>query len=193
MANTAIHYKVLQLLEKPLGRTWTIQGFGMLRTYLDPDQVNRLHIWDPDTAVPDVSTVHDHPWDFVSNIVSGTLLNQRYSVSSGDDHGAEPFQHSLIACGMGGGLVGEADTVWLHDELPEELGAGDRYEQRANELHESQPAAGAVTIISRVFGANRDSANVYWSDGEWVSAEPRVATDAEVLHFTRLALEHWTP
>jgi hypothetical protein len=43
---------VLQILANPFDYKWTIQGFGMLRTYLDSEHSERLHIWDPDIAVP---------------------------------------------------------------------------------------------------------------------------------------------
>lgn len=71
--------QVLFLLKHPFNLEWSIQGFGMLRAYLADDQVYRLHIWDTEQmSVEDVSTVHDHPWDLDSRIISGTLRNQRY-------------------------------------------------------------------------------------------------------------------
>lgn len=181
------------ILRNPLDREWSIQGFGMLRTYLDPDRVHRLHIWDPLAAFEEVSTIHDHPWDFVSNVISGQIRNQRYKVSDGYDHSAEEYQHAQILCGEGGGIVGPVGKTWLREAPQEHYGAGQFYSQTAAELHESRPSPGAVTIISRTFHGDTEHANVYWDEGDWVTAEPRPATDAEVLQFARLAFERWAP
>jgi hypothetical protein len=191
VATQAVLDSIQETLRHPLDREWSIQGLGMLRTYLDPERVHRLHVWDPQSAVHEVSTIHDHPWDFVSNIISGQLVNQRFLIGTADDEVSEPFHHSQILCGEGGGLFGETDTAWLSPQPLETYLPGDAYSQVAAELHESRPTPGAVTIISRTFHENVDHANVYWEQGEWVSAEPRPATDDEVLRFTYLALQHW--
>jgi hypothetical protein len=55
---------VRSILEDPM-RQWTVQGLGMLRTYL-PDNA-RLHIWNPALKFEEVSEHHTHPWDLVSH------------------------------------------------------------------------------------------------------------------------------
>lgn len=175
---------VREALANPFDREWSIQGFGMLRTYLDPDQVHRLHIWDTGQGVKEVSTVHDHPWDFTSRIIAGSLVNQRYLI---DSTTGEPFWAARLRCGVGGGLV-EAPQKTLIETLPaEHYGTEDVYSQTAPEFHESFPTSGTVTVISREFKADRDLATVCWQDGDWVSAEPRPATEDEIRHFVRLA------
>ena len=60
---------------------WTVQGFGFLRTYFGPPDAPkkfRLNLWDSDFTIPNVSTIHDHPWSFKSIIVAGDFYNQRY-------------------------------------------------------------------------------------------------------------------
>ena len=64
-------------------RSWTVQGFGFLRTYFGPPnapKMYRLNLWDHHFTVPNVSTIHDHPWDFTSVIVAGEFANQRYNI-----------------------------------------------------------------------------------------------------------------
>lgn len=163
---------------------WTVQGLGMIRLYLDPEQRERLHIWDPGSATPDVSTIHDHPWNFTSRIVVGRLENQRYVVD-----GREPgdFLMQRLRCGIGGGLIDEPRRVTVVGHPLETYYPGDRYHQDADEFHESIPSPGAVTVITRDFRGNRDVATVCWRTGDWVSAEPRPATRDEVVHFTNLA------
>lgn len=179
--------RVAEVLRSPLDYKWTIQGFGMLRTYLDPAEVHRLHIWGPDSAVPDVSVIHDHPWDFDSRIYRGSVTNQRYLL---DAPTGEAVTTARIKTGEGGGLVGTSSRRAVLAELPTEFYfPGDSYHMDAPELHESIPSPGAVTIISRRFYTARDDqfATVCWRGSDWVSAEPRPATQAEITHFVGLA------
>lgn len=178
--------RVKEILAHPFDHDWSIQGLGMLRTYLDDEHIERLHIWDTDRAVTEVSTIHDHPWDFSSRIVAGRLYNQRYQHSYSLTDG-DPFHTSQIHCGAGGGLIGATHRVRLSLDPIEGYEPGDVYSQSAPELHQSDPSRGAVTVISRTFRAERDIATVCWRTGDWVSAEPRSATMAEIEHFIGLA------
>lgn len=179
--------RVRDILAHPFDREWSIQGFGMLRTYLDDEHAGRLHIWDVSEAVEDVSTIHDHPWDFTSRIVRGRIRNQRYALhETGESDTGKPFTSAKIRCGEGGGLVSDPRPVQICSLGVEVYGPGDTYSMLAPELHESFPDCGAVTVIERSFHADRDIATVCWRTGDWVSAEPRPATRAEVEHFISL-------
>ena len=50
---------VRALLERP-DSDWSVQGFGMMRRYLDADKKYRLNIWDSSLAGRNVSIIHDH-------------------------------------------------------------------------------------------------------------------------------------
>lgn len=179
---------VKRVLADPFAYKWTVQGFGMLRTYLDHEEVHRLHIWDVDTAVPEVSVIHDHPWDFTSRIFAGLVKNQRYLL---DREYGDTVRTGRIKTGEGGGLVadGTIRDAQLYALPREQYGPGDWYRMDRPELHESIPTRGAVTIISRQFHTARDDqfATVCWAAGtEWVTAEPRPATKEEIMHFIGL-------
>lgn len=180
------------VLAHPEDFKWSIQGLGMLRTYLDPEGVERLHIWDPDMAVDDVSTLHDHPWDFESTVFYGTMGNVRFQPHQATVPGIPilNMQHSKIQCGEGGGLRGDTSTVLLDRLRAEKYAQGESYSMEAPEIHESYPTPGTVTVIRRKFHADRELANVYWEYGNWVTAEPRPATQAEVEHFISLVREY---
>jgi hypothetical protein len=180
----ATERQVKQILTHPFDHEWTLQGFGMLRTYLDPDEVERLHIWDLGVAVPDVSTLHNHPWDFSSRIVSGRLLNQRFDFDV--DDGIE-VNSSEIRTGEGGSIFGDPRRVKVRPQPLETYGPGELYAQEALEFHESFPEPGTVTVIKRRFSRTRDYAVTCWRTGDWVSAEPRPATRSEIAHFVSLA------
>lgn len=183
---------VLAILKDPhrSDLRWSLQGFGMLRTYLAADEVERLHIWDIGMSVEDVSTVHDHPWDLDSLIISGRLQNQRFvrSTQTQDDL----WNFASIRTGEGGHILNVEPQVRLAAGEVESYGPGERYHQDAPEIHESTPDRGTVTLVNRTFSQKRDVANVYWIAGEWGSAEPRPATPDEVQHFVDLALSKWS-
>jgi hypothetical protein len=177
--------EVTAILAHPFDYDWSIQGFGMLRAYLDPDHVWRLHLWDLDSAFPDVSRIHDHPWDFTSRIVVGRMDNQRYEV---DGPEGEPYQSARILCGESAHLLEEPVTALVAPKATEHYGPEDFYAQEAPEFHESFPTAGAVTLVKRNFKQNRDVARVLWREGVWGDAAPRPATQQEIEHFVSLAM-----
>lgn len=185
---------VRSILEHADRYEWSLQGFGMLRTYLSKEV--RLHVWNSRFAVPNVSTIHDHPWDFTSLIVSGRVTQYRFTESA-DPNIGEPFSRQTIRCGVGGGLVhgcemNAPELVRLRRSYLETYDTGERYGQTANEVHHSLPDDGTVTIVERTFRADTEHARVYYNTQEWVSAEPRPATQGEVQRAIAAALEVWT-
>jgi hypothetical protein len=168
---------------------WTLQGLGMLRLYLN-DEV-RLHVWDPTFAFPAVSPIHDHPWDFDSYILAGVLTNRIYLTDSrrGGYHSHKVMK---IRCGEGGTSVEEPQLTSIVIGSVRRYVDGQRYSQRAHEIHETQAERGTVTIVTRTFVGDRDHANIYWRrEDEWGSAEPRPATPEEVKLITTYALTRW--
>lgn len=188
---------VQHLLENPSGRQWTLQGLGMLRTYLDDDHAIRLHVWTTDHAAEvGASELHTHPWDFRSEVVAGVVVNKRFGICAPDIapliSNVAQWQQQKIKCGEGGCLVGDPEIVWLTNDTPERYTDGQEYEQTAEEIHCSSPIDGTVTIIHRNFGTDTEHAYVYFPVGEqWVSAEPRPATRQEVAKITQNALDRW--
>lgn len=183
---------VKKILEKPLGHDWSIQGFGMLRLYL-ADEL-RMHIWNSKKMVEDVSLIHTHPWDFVSEVVVGQITNVRYTESTPGTPFSLKHQYAKIRCGVGGGIAkgelqAERGEKWLVAQDREIYSIGETYTQSANEIHRSEPKDGTVTIVRRYFKSDPDHAYVFWDHGDWVSAEPRKATDEEVLFFCNEALK----
>lgn len=181
--NALLRATVRAILHQPFAYEWSLQGFGMLRCYLSPTV--RMHIWNSEFKVPHVSTVHDHPWDFTSYIVAGRVSQYRFTECVTD---GEPFLRSTIRCGVGGGLVraecsmAPAEEVLLRRSVREVYSHGEWYSQRADEIHESIPDDGTVTLVERRFKEDTEHARVYYQTPEWVSAEPRRATEAEVRH-----------
>lgn len=169
---------------------WSLQGMGMLRLYMSKEV--RIHIWDSRFAVPDVSLLHTHPWDFVSFVVAGVVKNIRYVEIAQDRTGGERYKRSLIKCGAGGGMRSEPELTELTAYPVERIDAGREYCQKAHEIHASYPLDGTVTVLERTFKSDTEHAKVYWPVGkEWVSAEPRLATEQEVEAICHRSLACW--
>lgn len=189
---------------------WSVQGLGMLRTYLDPN--TRLHVWhaglcyaaDAPPGVNRASEIHDHPWNFRSTIIAGELTNTRYelagSLHSLDDRVPADlldrplYQRGRIVCGPNdcSGAKVEDGAHWFHTSS-EHYGAGESYLMFAEDLHTTSYADGTVTIIRRTPRPDRSSehATVYWPFGtDWMSARPRLAMSEEVELGLAAALEN---
>jgi len=173
---------VLHILKHASAFKWSVQGLGMLRLYLSAEV--RLHIWDKELVVSGVSSLHNHPWDFESEVVFGEVHQFRYlefEPMSGEAGRAtstwQPFMKQRILCGEGGGVEGNPKQVMLHKCHEETFKAGATYMQAHDEIHTSFPLDSTVTIIRRTFHADVDHANVFYpTDVSWVTAEPHAAT-----------------
>lgn len=185
---------VKSILEHPEGHEWSLQGFGMLRTYLGSRDL-RLHIWDSRFKVEEVSELHTHPWNFHSFVVAGEVENKLFMKVDPERASVrhEPFVEQEILCGEGGHETPNSTMVALRVDKPSRIHKeGDEYSQFAHEIHRSLPADGSVTIIQREFLGDDDHAFVYIPEGdEWISAEPRPATDEEVAAICTDALARW--
>lgn len=192
MKGTYDRLLIENILTKPHGFGWSVQGLGMMRMYLS-DAV-RLHIWDSALRVPGVSAIHSHPWDLQSRVIGGRYKQHRYQLLAPEaTHAyAEQFNVALIKCGENAGVVGEPTTLYMIEMPLEVYAAGEGYLQKQEEIHLSLPEDGTVTLVERTFHEDRDHAAVYWRGvGGWVDAKPREATKEEVEEITQRALRTW--
>lgn len=185
-----IRSMVHDILVDPQTHVWSLQGLGMLRTYCGPGNRFRLHIWTHDARQqPDVSVVHDHPWDFHQWTLAGEITNIRYDIGGGN---GRQFEYQTIQCGVGGGPVSKPAPIMLTPRPPEVYHVGDTYFQTADEIHETKYLDGSVSLIDRNFHEDTEHARIFWPAGtEWITAEPRPATADEVRLMVRKALERW--
>ena len=188
----ALRAAVRAHLENPHSLQWTVQGFGMLRTYFptaDNPKRFRLNIWSTKLAVPGVSIMHDHPWDFDSWIINGRFDNVRYAEINGTGNS---YKYMIIKCGEEGCALSDPTRIKLLKLPTEHYTTGDTYHQDAHEIHASYYDDGTVTLNSRV--GDTEQARVFWRDepkGYWVDAKPRRATWFEVADTCVLALRKW--
>ena len=175
---------------------WTLQGLGMLR--LRFDKRYRLHVWSHEDRVPEVTAIHDHPWNFISHVISGEIENRLYSMVDPECNAdiiakGEDYIEQEIVCGPKGCTIGEPVPVKLAEYDTATFLGGQDYAQNKYEIHESRPTDGAVSLIETwTAGQSDDRAHVYYrASDRWVSAEPRPATPEEVRRITRRALDRW--
>lgn len=180
------------ILENPIGFDWSLQGMGMLRLYMVKGNL-RLHIWDSSFRFPKVSMIHNHlQWGLKSTIISGVVINRRYSVTDVDTEDKASHKRGLINAGIGGGLTNEIDLVSLYPLSPERYEAADSYAQLPDEVHETDAVDGTVTLMEK-FSEATNQAEVFWPIGtDWGTALPRKATNAEILCITQRALDVWS-
>lgn len=195
---------VKAILDRATAHLWSLQGMGMFRLYLSKEV--RLHVWDMRFTVERVSTIHTHPWGFTSDVYSGAITNRVFSKLDETDvevikqsaswrTNLAAYNEQQIVCGPGGGVSAPPKKVWLYE--PDDDGcltwtAGDSYGQEAEDIHESIPKSGTVTVLERRFREDTEHAFVYFREGrEWVSAEPREAKTEEVEAMARMALDRW--
>lgn len=181
--------KILTHVDAP--DAWTIQGLGMLRLYLSPWV--RLHIWDRDAVVPDVSKIHTHPWDLKSTVINGAITDFIYveTPTVEPEKFAFHVKKQKLLCGESGGLVDQPEACMLRRSRSRLILTGQTYGLAASEIHESYFTDGTVTLIERKFTEDPDHAFVYWDSKEWVSAEPRIATEAERDRAVTKAIKAW--
>lgn len=182
---------VENLLRDARSTKWTLQGFGMLRAYMRVvGRDVRLNVWDSRFAVPKVSTIHTHPWNFTSFVVAGKMYDTVYKEHA--DYCYPYYMRQDIKCGEGGGLLETPTRKRLYKMELLTVGTGCSYGHIATDIHESDAEIGTVTLNFRERVGDGEVASVYWPIGEhWVSAEPRPATHQEVDAICGMSLDRW--
>jgi len=178
---------IINILTRPLEHEWSVQGLGMMRTYLD--ETRRLHIWHTSLMVHGATPLHDHPWNFKSEVVFGMVKQNIYTIVKDFPFPVKNWTKQRILCGEGGDVVGDSEQVLLRVGPLELYPTGHVYHQQAHEIHNSFPSNNTVTVVTRDYLEDRDHAYVYIPEGgEFVSAAPRPASHAEILFITREVL-----
>ncbi len=181
MSETLSKALVFTILRHAEDFPWRMQDIGLMGLRMDEQREHRLHIWDPSYNVGD-SPIHDHPYDFTSNIIVGELTNTRYvEDSTGEEY--LRFRYSLPSEDER-----RSDKVRL-SVATETFTAGGKYRQFAHELHTSGQQPGTVTVIRCRWGEPRELTVCLRAEGSWRSGQARDATHEEVKAFTAKALE----
>lgn len=186
---------VKKILEHAKDYEWELKGLGMMRTYLSED--TKIHVWDSRHAVPNVSLTHEHPWSFESTVIAGRLLQYRLTAipmldNALTDHPVHPYMRSVVQCGPGGCLLADPTLVHLERHAREVYTEGQSYSQLCDEIHQSYPDDGTVTVVRRINYREPRAAAVYWPHGtDWVSSDPVMATPSKIEDIAQRSLNLW--
>lgn len=189
---TALQLITLALLSRPYDHPWSVQGFGVLRLFIE--DVGRLHIWDTRLRYPGVSLIHNHSWNLDSVIVAGELMNTRYVEQPVAALGLAGYIRPThwkqrLLTGFQSHMVSAPSQVNLLAMPNEIYGPGDTYSQHADEIHETNALDGTITVMRRDENSGDGHADVYWPLGtEWGTAIPRAATRDEITRTIEGAL-----
>lgn len=184
---------VKKVIDQAHNFPWSLQGLGMFRTYLSKEV--RLHVWDMRFVEPMATTLHTHPWDFTSHVMSGAITDRVLEEVSWE--GAHQYLRQCIVCGPAPepGMdmrTGTPQAVLLTQMSARTYVTGEVYSLRRHQIHESIPKSGTVTMVERMFYEDTERAFVYHRPGRpFVSAEPRPATADEVARMREVALDRW--
>jgi hypothetical protein len=181
MSETLSRALVLTLLQHAEDFPWRMQDIGLMSLRLDDRREYRLHVWDPSDCVGE-PPIHDHPYDFTSTVIAGSLTNTR--------HQEDPVGDEYVRFCYSPGAEGErrSDAVRL-SATATTLTQGDEYRQLAPELHASGQLPGTVTAIRCVWVEAPELTVCLRDEGSWPSAQGRDATREEIKTFTAKALE----
>lgn len=192
-----------EAIRRPGARSWTLQGFGVLRLNLHDDMC--LHVWCPDLAAEGAPTIHDHPWQFSSFVVAGIAENHRFEcrepapgqviipTQEEMSEGWRAFYRRTVMTGQPGltAVLGDDRMVMLRRLGLERVRAGAWYHQSRGEIHESRPHAGTVTLVQRLRDGD-ERANIFFSPLDPpADGNKRPATDAEVVHACTVSVRKW--
>lgn len=182
---------VKAILQNPLGRDWSVQGFGMLRTYLSTGL--RLTVWDNELIYqPPPSIIHDHPWDFRSEVVVGRVVNTKFTVLDYSFNRELHRMNEMIIVPGPGLKRGPTRQVWLLEKSAEDVLAGQNYFQEASEIHYTAFDPGTVTLCARDRRGLPDLAHTYWPVGEdWHTAEPHAADSKTIVEVCSRSLDRY--
>jgi hypothetical protein len=182
MSETADKALVLTILRHAEDFPWRIQqDIGLLGLRLDDRRRHRLHVWDPIDGFED-PPVHDHPYDFASEVLVGQLTNTRYE----EDPAGEEYVRFRYS--PGAEEQRWSDTVTLAATATT-LVEGGHYRQLASELHASRQVPGTVTLISCSWVEAPELTVCVRDERSWRSGQARDATRAEIKTAVTKALE----
>jgi hypothetical protein len=180
MSGTLSKALVFTMLRHAEDFPWRIQDIGLMGLRLDERHECRLHVWDPSYGGED-PPIHDHPYDFTSEVSVGEPTNIRYEENPAGDEYVR-FRYSPSAEDQR-----RSDAVHLCATATT-LTEG-QYRQLAHELHASSQRPGTVTAIRCSWVGTPELTVCLRDEGLWRSGHARAATREEIKTVSAKALE----
>ena len=209
--NATVRAMVKAILKSAGSYSWEVPANGRLTLVLEPN-VAVINVFHSKYRVPNSTAIHSHTVDFRSDIIGGVMRQYRYlRATAGAGHSAGPERSTADAgrgstpqryweqeLTLGGRLAGEPVECLLKESELEVYRTGEYYEITADEIHQSVPEDGTVTLISRQYKTSPTSVSTFWP---WaplpVGAKPsdkiipKEAPEEVVRDVISVALERW--
>jgi hypothetical protein len=212
---------VKAILQRAEHYAWEVPANGRLTLVLEPN-VAVINVFHSKYRVPNSTAIHSHTVDFRSDIVGGVMRQYRYlrAAAAGDgsapgmntDAGHGPAPRVVAGAGDGpaarryweqeltldGKLSRDPMECYLTESAIETYAAGEFYEITADEIHQSAPEDGTVTLITRQHRTSPTSVSTFWP---WAPLAlgarpsdkiiPKEAAEGVVRDVITVALERW--
>ena len=129
----------------------TLHGLGFIQVQLEADQ--RLHVWHPELprrTCFEHSSIHNHRFSFVSQVLIGSQRNIEYADEWKDDGEFVLYLHEGLRTQNGGRPwvpTRRTDMIIVDDVI---IPAGSAYRQEAYKYHRTEPQGnGKVATLMR--------------------------------------------
>lgn len=134
-------------------RDFHVKGFDYLCLARSPAETVKVYFFEGDvSALPEVVVPHDHRYPFSTTVLAGRSRNRRYLRGMSGLAGATPFEAFNYRTPLNGGDGFHwTHTDWLLETEDTPYVAGERYEQRADEIHTIQVAAEGTVLMLHQF------------------------------------------
>ena len=198
--------------------SWEVPANGRLTLVLEPN-VAVINVFHSKYRQPGTTAIHSHTVDFRSDIVGGVMRQYRYlRVTDAGEFGSAPLKNTDAGHGSAPPKNGSAPRRYWEQELTldgklsrggpmdcyleeteiETYAAGEFYEITADEIHQSVPEDGTVTLITRQHKTEPSSVSTFWPWAPLAAGArpsdkiiPKEAEDEVVRDVMSVALKRW--
>jgi hypothetical protein len=197
--NATMRALVKAILQRAEHYSWEVPGNGRLTLVLEPN-VAVINVFHSKYRQPGTTAIHSHTVDFRSDIVGGVMRQYRYLRATADAgvFGSAPRRYWEQELTLDGKLSREPMECYLTESAIETYAAGEFYEIIADEIHQSVPEDGTVTLITRQHKTKPSSVSTFWPWAPLTAGArpsdkiiPKEAGDEVVRDVISVALERW--
>ncbi len=208
--NATTRALVKTILQRAEHYSWEVPANGRLTLVLEPN-VAVINVFHSKYRVPGTTAIHSHTVDFRSDIIGGVMQQNRYQrviadaghgpaprVIADTGRGHEPRRYWEQELTLDGKLKRDPIECDLTEGAIETYAAGEFYEITADEIHQSVPEDGTVTLITRQHKTSPTSVSTFWPWAPLAAGArpsdkiiPKEAGDEVVKDVISVALEKW--
>lgn len=150
--------EILKFTYHPLG---FIEAKFFTEEYIDDIKTQheyRLHFWPYTTELGDISSIHNHSYDFNSVILNGQIQNVIYKIDNCSfEHGKlfnVRFTNNIF------NLIADKEHYFISDSASTHYKSGDFYSMRKEDYHNNYAKINTITLVE-IPPQKREPASIY--------------------------------